>query len=78
MLSVVVAIFCVSVYGFELGDESLHVLAGSGLLVALAFKVTVVRRWHAFGRFLPAIGITVFVLFALTWASSAGDFLADR
>lgn len=78
VLSVVVAVMCVSVYGFELGDQTVHVLAGSGLLLALAFKVTVVRRWHALGRFLPAIGLTVFLLFALTWASSAGDFLADR
>jgi hypothetical protein len=26
-------------------------------------------------RFLPLLGISVLVLFALTWASSAGDFL---
>ncbi len=78
VLSVVVAEMCLSVYGLELGDQTVHVLAGSGLLLALAFKVTVVRRWHGLGRFLPGIGITVFLLFALTWASSAGDFLADR
>lgn len=77
VLSVVVAVMCLSVYGFEEDDEALHMFAGTGLLAALALKVAVVRRWHALGRFLPAIGITVFLLFALTWTTSAGDLLPD-
>ena len=39
-------------------------------------KVVVIRWWHAAGRFLPVLGITVFVLLAATWASTAGAFLA--
>ena len=39
-------------------------------------KVVVIRWWHAAGRFLPALGITVLVLLVATWASTAGAFLA--
>jgi hypothetical protein len=42
----------------------------------LALKVVVIRWWHAASRFLPALGITVFALLAVTWASSAGAFLS--
>jgi hypothetical protein len=77
-ITVVVAIMCLSVYGFEEDEEAVHMISGAALLGALALKVAVVRRWHSLSRFLPLIGITVFALFALTWASSAGDFLADR
>jgi Family of unknown function (DUF6529) len=42
----------------------------------IAVKVVVIRWWHAAGRFLPALGITVFVLLAATWASTAGALLA--
>lgn len=42
----------------------------------LALKIAVIRWWHAASRFLPALGITVFVLLAVTWASSAGAFLS--
>ena len=44
----------------------------------LALKIAVIRRWHGLGRYLPVLGLTVFVLLAVTWASSAGSFLADR
>jgi hypothetical protein len=42
----------------------------------LALKIVVVRWWHSMGRFLPVLGLSVLALFALTWATSAGDFLA--
>ena len=38
-------------------------------------KIAVVRWWHGMSRFLPVLGICVLLLFAVTWASSAGDFL---
>jgi hypothetical protein len=65
---------CVGYFGFE-DDASLHIVAAAGLLAVLALKITVIRWWHAMGRFLPALGISVWVLLALTWLSSAGDFL---
>ncbi len=76
VLVVVVALMCVSYFGFE-DDASLHVASAIALLVVLAVKVCVVRWWHALGRLLPVLGISVWVLLALTWLSSAGDFLGD-
>jgi len=66
---------CVSVYGFE-DDSAVHEVAGTALLAVLALKVSVVRRDFGLGRFLPVLGISVFVLLCLTWATSAGGFLA--
>jgi Family of unknown function (DUF6529) len=77
VILVVVAAMCVSVFGFE-DDALLHVVAGSALLAVLAVKIAVLRWWHAAGRLLPLLGISVFLLLALTWLSSAGNFLADE
>ena len=66
---------CVSVYGFEDGS-AVHAVAGTALLAVLALKVSVVRRDFGLGRFLPVLRISVFVLLCLTWATSAGGFLA--
>jgi Family of unknown function (DUF6529) len=72
-----VALMCVSYFGFE-DDETVHVVAGTALLAVLALKIAVIRRWHRLGRFLPLLGISVFVLLGITWLSSAGAFLADQ
>jgi hypothetical protein len=74
VLLIVVAIMCLSY--FELEDSAFHAVTGFLLLLVLAVKVVVIRWWHAAGRFLPVLGITVFVLLAATWASTAGAFLA--
>ena len=74
VLLIVVAIMCLSY--FELEDSAFHAVTGFLLLVVLAVKVVVIRWWHAAGRFLPVLGISVFVLLAATWASTAGAFLA--
>jgi hypothetical protein len=74
VLLIVVAVMCLSY--FELEDSAFHAVTGFLLLLVLAFKVVVIRWWHAAGRFLPALGITVFVLLVATWASTAGAFLA--
>jgi hypothetical protein len=76
VLLVVTAVMCVGYFGFE-DDASLHMVAAISLLAVLTLKIVVVRWWHAMGRFLPALGISVWLLLALTWLSSAGDFLAD-
>lgn len=73
---VIVALMCVTYLGFE-DDATLHVASGTALLVVLALKIAVIRWWPAAGRFLPALGLTVFALLALTWLTSAGSFLAD-
>jgi small-conductance mechanosensitive channel len=74
VLLVVTALMCVGYFGFE-DDASLHMVAAIALLAVLALKIAVIRRWHALGRFLPALGISVWILLALTWLTSAGDFL---
>jgi uncharacterized membrane protein len=66
---------CIGYFGFE--DASLHMVAAIALLSVLALKILVIRRLHALGRFLPVLGLSVWVLLAVTWLTSAGDFLAD-
>ena len=77
VLLVATALMCISYFGFE-DDAGLHIAAGSGLLLVLALKVAVIRRWHALGRFLPVLGLSVFFLLAVTWLTSAGDYMADQ
>jgi hypothetical protein len=74
VLLLVVAIMCLY-FGLE-DDGAFHAVTGFLLLLVLGVKVVVIRWWHAAGRFLPVLGITVFVLLAATWASTAGAFLA--
>ncbi|MGH2807830.1 MAG: DUF6529 family protein [Actinomycetota bacterium] len=59
----------------ETGRATVHVIAGSALVLLLTLKVVVVRWWHAAGRFLPAIGLSIFGAFVVTWFTSAGDYL---
>jgi Family of unknown function (DUF6529) len=74
VLLLVVAFLCVAYFGFE-DDGAFHAVTGAALIVVLGIKVAVLRFWHAAGRFLPVLGISVFLLLAVTWASSAGSFL---
>ena len=74
VLLVVVAVSCVSYFELE-DDAAFHAITGAALLAVLALKVVVIRWWHAAGRFLPVLGVSVLVLLAATWASTAGAFL---
>ena len=75
LLLLITGVMCVSVYGFE-DDKAAHAIAGTALLAALALKISVVRRDFGLGRYLPLLGISVFALLCLTWATSAGVVLA--
>ena len=85
-LTVLVGWMCWAYFGVEDGIEhaadnesgraAIHVVSGTLLLAVLVFKIIVVRWWRALDRFLPHLGLTVLALFALTWATSAGDYLA--
>ena len=75
VVSLLVAAMCLAY--FELDEAAVHAVVASALLAVLALKLVVVRWWHSAGRFLPLLGITVFVLFGLTWLTSAGDVLSD-
>lgn len=80
VITVIVAIMCIGYFGFEdaSGDDTratLHIVFAILLLVTLALKIAVLRRFHELGNYLPALGLTAFVLFILTWITSAGDYL---
>jgi hypothetical protein len=75
VITIVVALACFSHYGFGGDDGGAHALLASALLAVLALKIVVIRWWHGIARLLPFLGLSVFVLFALTWATSAGPFL---
>lgn len=77
VVTLVVAVMCLTYFGLEEDEAVLHAVSGFALLGVIAFKVAVIRWWHGLGRFLPALGITVLLLFAFTWATSTGDFLAS-
>lgn len=79
-VTLVIAVMCIGYFGFEdaSGEETratLHVSFALLLLAAIALKIVVVRWWHGAGRYLPALGITVFVLFVMTWLTSGADYL---
>ncbi len=86
LLTLFVAFMCIGYFEFGDGIEhagrgeetrvTLHVIGGTVLVAVLAFKVIVVRWWHQLGRALPFLGLSVFVLFGLTWLTSAFDYLA--
>lgn len=73
VLAVLVAVACVSYYGFEEGGA--HAVFGCLLLGALALKVLAVRVGGSHSPLLPWIGVALLGLFAATWLTSAGDFL---
>jgi hypothetical protein len=77
VIVVAVAVMCVSYFEIE-DDAAVHSVAAILLLVALAMKVGVVRGLPSLHRYLPALGLTIWVLIAIVFATSAGDFLWSR
>jgi Family of unknown function (DUF6529) len=73
VLAVLVAVACISFYGFEEGGA--HAVFGCLVLAALALKVLAVRVGGSSSPLLPWIGVVLFTLFVATWLTSAGDFL---
>lgn len=73
VLAVLVAVACISFYGWEEGGA--HAVLGCLVLGALAAKVLAVRIGGSSSPLLPWIGIALFGLFIATWWTSAGDFL---
>jgi hypothetical protein len=76
VLAVLVATACIAFFGFE-DDYTLHVVAGTGVLVVLALKVAVLRWFHGLGRLLPVLGLSVFALLALTFATSLSMYFGE-
>ena len=81
LITLLVAFMCISYFGWDdsshSDDESssVHAIAGLLLLGVLGLKIVVLRWWHSMGRFLPLLGISVLVLFLITWFASAGNYL---
>jgi len=73
VLTVIVAVMCLSYYGFE--DGGTHAIVACVLLGVLTVKVAVVRIGGRVSRLLPLLGISLLMLFTVTWFTSAGDFL---
>jgi Family of unknown function (DUF6529) len=84
-VTVLVAFMCFTYFGVgdgiehargeESGRATVHVVAASLLLATIGLKVVVIRWWRRLDRFLPALGLSVFTLFGITWVTSAGDYL---
>jgi len=76
LLVLVVAAMCVGYYGFDFGDDGgTHAIVAVVLLGVVAVKILAVRVGGGLGRLLPLLGVSVFALLAITWFTSAGDFL---
>jgi hypothetical protein len=75
VLVVLVGLACIGYYGFD--EEAVHYIAGTALFAVLALKIAIIRWWHGLGRLLPILGVTVFLLLAVTWLTSAGGYLTD-
>ena len=73
VLTVVIAIMCIGYSGFE--DGGAHSVVATILLGVFATKVLVVRFGGRLSRVLPLLGVSLLILFGITWLTSAGDFL---
>ncbi|MDQ4065884.1 MAG: DUF6529 family protein, partial [Actinomycetota bacterium] len=79
-ITLLVAVMCIAFFEVADGIEHaypgeqdrvrIHVIGGFSLLGVLALKIAVIRWWHALGRLLPVLGLTVFGLFVVMWLSS--------
>ena len=80
LITLLIAVMCLSYFGWDdsshSDDESssLHAIAGILLIGVLGLKIVVIRWWHRMGRFLPALGMTVLLLFLVTWFGSVGNY----
>ena len=80
LITLLIALMCISYFGWDDSSQSddesssLHAVAGVLLLGALGLKIVVIRWWHRMGRFLPLLGISVLVLFLVTWFGSVGNY----
>jgi hypothetical protein len=76
ILLVLVALACLGAFGLE-DDYVLHAAAGIGAVAVLFIKVCVVRTGVG-SRLLPYLGVTLFLLLAVTWLTVTPDFLAGE
>jgi hypothetical protein len=76
LLILAVSAMCVGYYSFDFGDDGgTHAIVALVLLGVVAVKILAVRVGGALGRLLPLLGVSLLALIAVTWLTSAGDFL---
>lgn len=75
VVTLIVATMCIGYFGFE-DDAALHIAFALALIGVLAFKIAVIRRLPRFSHLLPALGISVLLLFWATWFSAAAGHLS--
>jgi hypothetical protein len=73
-VTLTVALMCIVYFGFD-DDGAVHIVLALALLAVLGFKILVIRRLRQFDRWLPALGISVLLLFWATWFSAAAGHL---
>lgn len=75
VVTLVTTLLCIGYFGLEAEEHDSHPIVAALLLCVLAFKITVVRWFHSLGFLLPALGVTVLLLFIATWATVAAPYL---
>jgi serine/threonine-protein kinase len=71
---------CLGIYGFDTSTvrSTIHSCLGSALLIALAYKIAVVRWLPGQRRYLAVLGSVVLALFVLVFATSAVPYMWDQ
>jgi hypothetical protein len=72
VVTLVVAAMCIVYFGFE-DDAAVHIVFAIALIAVLAFKIVVIRKLRRYDHLLPALGISVLLLFWATWFSAAAE-----
>ncbi len=85
LITVLVGYMCLGYFGVEDGIEharddettraAVHVVASFLLLGVLALKILILKRAPRLFRYVPLLGLSVFALLLVTWATSGGDYL---
>lgn len=57
---------------------ALHSIVGTMVFVVLVLKFTALKLMRSGDRFLPFLGITLFITFGAIWATSVADYVAAR
>ncbi|MGH9276894.1 MAG: DUF6529 family protein [Acidimicrobiales bacterium] len=56
----------------------LHSVFGSLLFAILAVKFALLKLWKSGQRFLPVVGVSLFLTFGAIWATSVADYITAR
>ena len=78
ILLVTISVFCVKDFVTSTAEVStrglFHSVIALIVILILAIKLGILRRYHLFGKFLPLLGSSVFILSVVAYALSGGYF----